>query len=196
MTEADRFLEEKLNRGKKPASPPDIPGGPPAQQGTPSARSGASPASQAQGTKWLDFVNYVLVPGSVVLSVVALCIIGSNAGDMALVMVGILVDIVVGIALFFGLRNRTPWGWWLMMALLVVKAPLAAMSRYAAASMKADLYSSIQSLGYSVGSRAGTDVGPFVLLALAGFVLFCLPQMIYFHRRRGLFHVTFEGDRT
>jgi hypothetical protein len=189
MIEAERFLEAKQNRGKNPVSPPDLPASPPARPRSASVRTETSPASRPLETKWLDFVNYILVPAGVLLSVIGLFMVGGKAGEMGAVVVGLVADIAVGVALFFGLRNRTPWGWWLMMAVLVMKAPMAAWNRYSLACMKADLMGQIRDMGYSVASGTRVDGGGFVWLAIAGFVFLCLPQMIYFYNRRGLFDV-------
>ncbi len=188
MIEAERFLEEKKNRGKNPASSPDLTASPTAERGSDPVRAGTSTAGRKLETRWLNFVNYILVPANVVLCVIGLCMVGGEAG-MGSFAVGYVTDIVVGVALFVGLRNRTPWGWWLMMAVLVLKAPIAAWSRYSMACMKADLMDVAKDLGYSVASSTRVDGAGFVWLAIAGFVFICLPQMIYFYKRRGLFNV-------
>ena len=187
MIEAERFLKEKQNRGKQTASPPDLPANPAAPCGSAQVQAGTSTASLKLETRWLNFVNYILVPANVVLCVIGLYMVGSEP-EMRPFVIGYVVNIVITVALFFGLRNRTPWGWWLMMAVLALKAPSSAYHRYSLACLHAEIMNGLKDMGYSVASSMRVDVAEIVRFALFGFVFICLPQMIYFYKRRGLFN--------
>jgi len=136
-------------------------------------------------------VNYVLVPlnGMVSLGTAIYFLATGGGSEMGMVIVGLFVDCGICVALFLGLLNRTPWGWWLMMAVLFLKAPLTAVNKYLLASMKSDLYNSLIPSG---AAPMNVSAAPFIAFAFIGFVAICLPQLVYFYKRHRLFSVDFQ----
>ena len=178
MTEAERYLEERL-RQKKMAIPPPIPSSPSAPRSPISSVSGgvASQPSSVQeplGVKWLNFFIYGLVPLNMVCLVYTVGVLVANwsalesfSANPGVSIIASLADFAMLVALFIGLRARKDWAWWLLMGSLVAKAPMGAFSRYS----------------------PSRDPTPFFVFLVIGFFLVCLPQLVYFYRRRHLFNV-------
>jgi hypothetical protein len=198
MIEAERFLEEKQQRAVNPPPATDCAGSETtSEEGSNRLAPPPIPttANQAQSTKWLAFVNYILVPINFVGAVISLLIVGNCSGNTSPIVVTLIVDIALCVTLFIGLRQRTSWGWWLIMVELLLKAPLAAWTKYLVACLKADVVNEIRDKLSTSSSRMYVDSDIFIWMAAGGFLLICLPQMVYFYRRRRLFGVQFEGDR-
>lgn len=186
---ADRYLEERLHENEaktvpseempSASTPPPLP--PPGHpqrsfpEDVPSIPHSEMPGDMGVG--WLDFVNYILLPINCVSLVIFAFYLVSEEALLPAIDSGFFLlhalDFVMIVALIFGLRKRRSWAWWLMMLLLVLKAPLGALMRFDPARQEEAFW------GFMFG----------------GFLIVCLPQLIYFYKRRGLFNVQFENDR-
>ena len=168
-TEAERFLAERQQQALQRTTPPPI--APGVSEKLPESDKAAP---TGRGVKWLNFVNYVLLPLDAITALISIGGLIAMWGDLseleispAVTVVGLALGFCFDVALFFGLRLRKPWGWWLMMTFLVVKAPLGALRRYSFSEQ--------------------TDL--FLMFVVIGFLAVCLPQLIYFNRRRDMFGV-------
>ena len=177
MTEAERYLAEK-QRQQHQASNPPLPL--PTVASRHNSTQHASVSNSNIGSKWLSFLNYGLLPFNGVCLLIALVMLFDKwdtltryGGNPAGILVGYLVDLSMIVALFFGLRQRTSWGWWLLMLFLVLKAPLGALHRF----------------------NPVNQTAPFMLFLVIGFLLICLPQLIYFYKRRSWFGVRLQNDQ-
>jgi hypothetical protein len=101
----------------------------------------------------------------------------------------------VMVAMFLGLRDRTPWGWWLVMINFLLAAPVYAWSKYAAEVARVDLLNYARLvLGSRTSENMHADAGFYLMVCLALFLLLFLPQLVYFYNRRAMFGVRLGND--
>lgn len=203
MIEAERFLQEKMQRAQKQKIADvdvaieaeverDV------ETGWQKLRGMVEPVpGKPLGIKWLKIVNYGLVPLNMLLAVIALVwLLGQERDEVVGGMIPwTLANLGLLAALFVGLHRRQAWGWWLLMAFLALKGPMKAWNVYWKDTLVSEIMNSIAGAGFGAGGST-VGFGKYILMALAIFVVVCLPQMVYFYNRRQLFNVRFEGERS
>ncbi len=145
------------------------------------------------GTGWFTFVNYVWLPCTIIwLLISAIVVLANWNSNSAEPFTEIVISLGIQIALFVGMQRRKQWAWWLLMFTMFVGGPSAAYNRYAAHAEWIDLCNEAsQQMG---GIPISTNPEQYIALGVAAFLLFGVPNLIYFYRRRKWFGVDFTEN--
>ena len=142
--------------------------------------------TKVRGEKWLWIITNVFLPLNVLGCIIRLF---TNT-DNAVSVITSLLDLLMVVAVFWGLRKRTAWGWWLVIAYIVLTSVALVYAKYMEEVDSFALASKFRALDGLPPLQAHT--GAYVLLGIAVFCLIGIPNLIYFYHRRRRFGVKFD----